>query len=57
MVKFDFSFLFRRKLQNNQDFAESKLSRVLNLFDTTVLGISSTLGSGVYIIAGNVYKN
>lgn len=47
--------LIRRKRYGNADESgESKLARVLTLFDLTALGVGSTLGLGVYVLAGSV---
>lgn len=47
--------LIRRKRYGNSDSAnESQLARVLTLFDLTALGVGSTLGLGVYVLAGSV---
>ncbi|XP_031351548.1 cationic amino acid transporter 2-like isoform X2 [Photinus pyralis] len=49
-----FRALSRKKLVSNDE--ESKLARVLTLLDLTGLGIGSTLGLGVYVLAGSVAK-
>jgi amino acid transporter len=42
-----------RKKRNDAS-EETKLARVLNLFDLTFLGVGATLGLGVYVLAGSV---
>ncbi|RNA44732.1 high affinity cationic amino acid transporter 1 [Brachionus plicatilis] len=53
---FDFNFLYRKKPINNeeQNGNNKGLSRVLGLTDISAIGISSTLGSGIYVLAGSV---
>ncbi|XP_023161086.2 cationic amino acid transporter 3 [Drosophila hydei] len=48
--------LTRRKTDDVNE-SESMLARVLNLFDLTALGVGSTLGLGVYVLAGQVAYN
>lgn len=59
VIKFscdDFKLALTRKkyVDNN---SETKLAKVLTTLDLTALGIGSTLGVGVYVMAGQVAKN
>lgn len=46
--------LTRVKTTDGAMEGDTKLARVLNLFDLTALGVGSTLGLGVYVLAGSV---
>lgn len=47
----------KRRKQFVEENEDTKLARVLNLFDLTALGVGSTLGLGVYVLAGAVSIN
>lgn len=47
--------LSRRKIISTN--GDTKLARVLTSVDLTALGVGSTLGVGIYVLAGEVAKN
>lgn len=56
-MKLDLSFLHRKKRYNEATMHETNLDRVLGLVDITALGVSCTLGNGIYVLAGEVIAN
>ena len=46
--------LTRRKVV---DYGHSELRRVLGILDMTMLGVGSTIGVGIYVVAGQVSRD
>ncbi len=48
----DLTFLSRKKVYDATNVHVTQLSRVLGFIDITALGVSCTLGNGIYVLAG-----
>ena len=47
----------RKKFVDPKTLTSTQLDRCLSIFDLTFLGIGSTLGAGIYVVAGDVARN
>lgn len=51
------SFARKKRVDTTSGALTTKLNRCLSTFDLTLIGIGSTLGSGVYVLTGDIAKN
>lgn len=51
-----FDFITRKKKYDSVNVQQTNLSRVLGLADITAIGISCTLGNGIYVLAGILFR-
>ncbi|XP_031564425.1 cationic amino acid transporter 2-like isoform X3 [Actinia tenebrosa] len=49
--------LIRKKFIDPKTIADTKLSRCLSVLDLTALGVGSTLGAGVYVVAAEIARD
>lgn len=49
--------LTRKKVIGLEGNEKTELARVLTAYDLTFLGVSSTLGVGIYVLAGHVARD